>query len=136
MKTILVIDDNIELLETIGLMLEAGDLNSVCVSETERALALIHEVNFDLILSDLHIPAQTKVGEFSPLGGLEVVCKTTESYPALPVLVMSGCIEAKTMSTLKNFGVSDFIEKPFEMDDLLDKVFPILNGVGEREVRL
>ena len=51
MDTVLVVDDSIEVLETVSLLLESAGYSVVCTCEPARAIKLCHEIDFDAVLS-------------------------------------------------------------------------------------
>ena len=119
MKKILVVDDDIEVLETIQLILEIGGFTVSAISDGEEVFKSIDEFKPDLLLLDIS------------LGHIDgrVLCeqlKATEKTSQLPILLISGLYEAKDFTTL-NYGQDDFLSKPFQMDVLMKKIFKILS---------
>ena len=124
MKKILVVDDDIEVLETIQLILEIGCFKVSALSDGEEVFKRIDEFKPDLLLLDIS------------LGHIDgrVLCeqlKADEKTSKLPILLISGLYEAKDFTTL-NYGQDDFLSKPFQMDVLLKKIFKILS-IGEEK---
>ncbi|TDG34869.1 response regulator [Pedobacter changchengzhani] len=119
MKKILVVDDDIEVLETIQLILEIGGFEVSALSDGEEVFKRIEDFKPDLLLLDIS------------LGHIDgrVLCeqlKATQSTSQIPILLISGLYEAKDFTTL-NYGQDDFLSKPFQMDVLLKKIFKILS---------
>jgi DNA-binding response OmpR family regulator len=119
MKKILVVDDDIEVLETIQLILEIGGFKVSALNNGEEIFNRIENFNPDLILLDIS------------LGHIDgrVLCeqlKSIESTSKIPILLISGLYDPKDFTTL-NYGQDDFLSKPFQMDVLLKKITKILS---------
>ncbi len=114
MKNILIVDDEIQMLESLEKILshESGYHLDV-ENRPEKALEIIKTRKFDLIITDL------KMGGIS---GMEVLGNATASFPGTPVIIISGygTIEA-SVEAIQN-GAFDFIEKPFTSRKLMDSI--------------
>lgn len=116
-KNILVVDDDSGIGEMLKILLE---LNGYTVSVTEKpdeAELLIERHNIDLVLLDKLI---------SGVNGTEVCARLrrNEATAELPILMMSALHEAG--EKCRNAGANDFIAKPFDMEDLLQKIDGLL----------
>ncbi len=112
-RNILVVDDDSGIGEMLKVLLE---LNGYSVSVTEKpdeAENLIESRDIDLVLLDKLI---------SGVNGTEVCArlKNNQATADIPILMMSALHEAG--EKCRNAGANDFIAKPFEMDDLLEKI--------------
>ncbi|WP_443936689.1 response regulator [Pedobacter sp. MW01-1-1] len=119
MKKILVVDDDIEVLETIQLILEIGGFKVSSLNNGEDVFDEIARFKPDLILLDIS------------LGHIDgrVLCeqlKAIESTAKIPILLISGLYNQRDFTTL-NYGQDDFLSKPFQMDVLLKKITKILS---------
>jgi DNA-binding response OmpR family regulator len=104
-EKILVIDTNLDLLQSIKNLLELYQFEvdlAVCGKE---ALDRITSNNYDLILADIHLP------DINGLELLERVKLTINSE--IPVVMMTGLITVDVVIKSINLGASDFIKKPF-----------------------
>ncbi len=118
-KKILVADDSVVIQKSIGITFAQEDFDVAFVSNGEEALQRAKEFRPDLILADTTMPK---------LSGADL-CKRFRQEPELrrtPILLLSNSQETFTPVQLKTFGASDFIQKPFESTQLLDKVRPLL----------
>jgi len=118
MKRILVVDDDIEVLETIQLILEIGGFKVSALNDGEEVFNRIDQFKPDLILLDIS------------LGHIDgrVLCeqlKSVEATAKIPILLISGLYNPSDFTTL-NYGQDDFLSKPFQMDVLLKKITKIL----------
>lgn len=116
---ILVVDDNREILATVGAILtEHGYLVDFAFDGVE-ALEKIATGAPDLILTDIFMPG---------MGGLELadVLKSDPQRRQIPILAMSAIEEYETGEPRKDLHADDFIRKPPAKQELLDKVGAML----------
>jgi len=112
MKNILVIDDEIEMLESINKILtQREDFEPTLIQDGREALKRVGEEKFDLILTDL------RIGNIS---GIDVLKTALSKYPDSAIVVISGygTIEASVKAMQE--GAFDFIEKPFSSRKLFE----------------
>lgn len=114
MKNILIIDDEFEMLQSLGKILShITDYETHLEQNPKSAIELLRNKQFDLIITDL------KMGSIS---GLEILSSAKKTNPDLPVIMISGygTIEA-SVDAMQN-GAFDFIEKPFTSKKLIESV--------------
>lgn len=116
-KKILVVDDDRELLEEIKKNLEARGLNITTAVDGIEGLTLCLKETFDLVITDMRMPK---------MGGKEMIRKILMKYPDMPVIVITayGNIQ-EAVRTIKE-GVSDYILKPLNWDDLYNRIIRVL----------
>ena len=122
-KKILLADDSITIHKVISITFGDEDFDLEIVSDGDSAVAKAREIVPDLVMADVSMPGKS---------GYEV-CETIKSDPQLshiPVLILAGTFEPINDEELKRVGADDFIVKPFESQELIDKVRNLL----EREV--
>lgn len=110
MASILIIDDERSIRNTLKEILEYEKFE---VSEAEEGLEGIKKVeakNFDLVLCDIKMPK---------MDGLEVLEKIQEKFPELPVVMISGHANIETAVEAIKQGAFDFISKPLDLNRLL-----------------
>src|SRR3989338_2089523 len=112
-QRVLVLDDNLDMAETIGLMLARGGYQCTVTCESSKAMELIAESQPDLMLTDLKMPG---------MSGMEILERAKSEYPALPVIIVTGyaTVDAAVEGTRK--GAVAFVSKPFHADELILKV--------------
>jgi two-component system nitrogen regulation response regulator NtrX len=109
---ILVIDDERDIRELVGGILEDEGHNTRLASDSDSALAAISERKPNLVFLDIWLQG-------SKLDGLELLSEIKETHADLPVVIISGHGNIETaVSAIKN-GAYDYIEKPFKVDRLL-----------------
>ncbi|MBU0574264.1 MAG: response regulator [Candidatus Margulisiibacteriota bacterium] len=113
-KKILVVDDEPDLLELVTLRLKREGYDVLSASDGKKALELVKQQHPDLILLDLHLPM---------ISGYEVCSnvKSDEECKKIPIIVFTVSQE-EDFDKLRKAGMDDYIVKPFEPADLLEKV--------------
>lgn len=114
-KRILVVDDEIEIRTLIRTTLEREGYLITEASNGAECLAQIRDANPDLILMDIKMP---NVGGISTLN----VIKQHANTKNIPVIVLSGNASADDRRLVAQFGGNEFIDKPFRVRELVQKV--------------
>lgn len=137
MQTILVIDDDDGLRDTIGLMLENEGYKPLLVGDGAVGLDLALSVKPDLMLIDLRMPG---------LSGVEVCKRLRGAGMRTPVIVLSAMGDELDKVLLLEIGADDYVVKPFGTRELLARIRALLRrtapdatpglGFGDVEVDL
>lgn len=112
MKTILVVEDEQDILLTIELILAPEGYEVVTAANGREALARLAECLPSLVIMDVMMPVQNGLDTLKVMRG-------DPDYAKVPVLLMSA---AKVQATQKEYRWNDFLRKPFEIDELLAAV--------------
>jgi DNA-binding response OmpR family regulator len=111
-KRVMIADDDPGILDAVEAMLEFGGYQ---VSSTPNGATLleIHDNFPDLLLLDIWMPGTD---------GREVCkqLKAQESSKKMPIIMISASTELERSA--KEAGADDFLEKPFDMEELLQKI--------------
>jgi len=123
-KKILVVDDEVDLVETIRFSLEVEGFETMVAYHGEEALSLARKENPDLIILDLMLPK---------LDGYKVcrLLKFDERYKHIPILMLTAKAQEKDRLLGKETGADDYMTKPFDIDHLMEKVKFYLSKTGE-----
>jgi DNA-binding NtrC family response regulator len=113
MKSILVIDDEREICESIKMILEYEDYLVDYTTDSYKGLQKIEYGNYDALLLDIQIPGKN---------GFEVLNWLHEKEIELKVIMISahGSVDNAVKAT--KLGAFDFLEKPIDRDKLLISV--------------
>ncbi|HBR15423.1 MAG TPA: hypothetical protein DD723_07770 [Candidatus Omnitrophica bacterium] len=117
-KTILLIDDEIDLQQLVKIALKSRKYTIETANNGLEGLTKLETVKPDLIILDMNMPK---------MGGLEFyqrICDTM-NQPKYPVLVLTA--RANMEQLFKEFNIDGFMAKPFEIDELLEEVDTIIN---------
>jgi DNA-binding response OmpR family regulator len=119
-KKILVVDDEVDLVKTIQFSLELEGYKVLVSYNGEDALNQARKENPDLILLDIMLPK---------LDGYKVcrLLKFDEQYKHIPILMMTAKTQEKDKLMGKETGANEYITKPFDMEELMEKVKTYLN---------
>ena len=114
-KKILIVDDEVDLVETVRFPLEMEGFNVLVSYNGEDALNQARKENPDLIILDLMLPK---------LDGYKVcrLLKFDERYKHIPILMLTAKTQEKDKTLGMETGADEYITKPFEMDYLMEKV--------------
>jgi len=116
-QTILVIDDDDNLRDTIGLMLEKEGFRPLLASDGKIGLQEAMAAQPALILSDLRMPG---------MNGIDVCKKIRASGLQVPLIVLSAASDEMDKVLLLEIGADDYIVKPFGARELLARIRAVL----------
>lgn len=117
--SILVVEDNPDLIETLAFTLERGGFATTKAKTAADALKLVDQQPFDLILLDVMLPDES---------GYEV-CKTLrerKNKADIPIMFLSAKSEEIDKVVGFEVGADDYITKPFSVKELLLRINAIL----------
>ena len=119
-KKILVVDDEADLVKTIRFSLEAEGYKVLVSYNGEDALNQARKEAPDLILLDIMLPK---------LDGYKVcrLLKFDEQYKNIPILMLTAKTQEKDKLLGKETGADEYITKPFDIEELMEKVKGYLN---------
>lgn len=114
-KRILVVDDEMDLVETLRFSLEMEGYEVLTSYNGEEALQLARNNQPDLILLDVMLPK---------MDGYKVcrLLKFDARYKHIPILMLTAKAQEKDRITGQETGADEYITKPFEMEDLMKKI--------------
>ncbi|MEK6777020.1 MAG: sigma-54 dependent transcriptional regulator [bacterium] len=112
-EKILIIDDEVTIRDTLSTVLLEEGYNTVTASNGEKALELMAQFAFDAVICDIRMPG---------MNGIEVLRKSKEIRPETPVLIITAYASIETAVEALREGASDYIIKPFILEDIILKV--------------
>lgn len=118
-KKILLADDSITIQKVISITFASEDYELIVVGDGDSAAKKIKEIKPDLVMADVAMPGKT---------GYEV-CEVVKKDPSLrkiPVMLLAGTFEPLNRDEATRVSADDSIVKPFESQELLDKVRGLL----------
>ena len=119
METILIVDDEKNYLVVLEALLGSEGYEIVTALNAKSAISTAEEADLDLIITDMKMPG---------MSGMELLEKIKSMKPELPVIMMTafGTIEMAVEAMRK--GAYDYIQKPFENEQLKLTVKKALNN--------
>ena len=119
-QSILVVDDDAGLRESLQLLLEGEDYRVTTAEDGEAALEQLDAETVDLVLCDLRMPG---------IDGFDLIGQIHRKQPELPVILMSAYADDEVTVEAIQRGAYDAIAKPFQPSEILLQ----LRKVGERQ---
>ncbi len=111
--TVLVVDDNKGVLEFLLLLLSKHGLVAVGATCGVDCLSIVKSRPVDLIVLDVMMPG---------MDGLEVARELKNICPAVPVILLTARDDMNTRAAAMDLGVSEFVAKPVNNRDLLNRI--------------
>ena len=125
--TVLVIDDDPGIREYLETLATRQGYGVYTAPDGETALADLDQTRPDVITLDAVLPG---------MDGLETLRRIKQRMPEVPVIMLSGHGQARTIVEAMRLGASDFLRKPFEVEELeLAFQKALENRALEEEVR-
>jgi DNA-binding response OmpR family regulator len=122
MTTVLIVDDEPNVVELVRVTLEDDRINVLAATSGAEALEVAAEAHPDLILLDVHLP---------DLSGLEV-CRRLRREPALAggrIVMLTAAAQREDVSRGLAAGADEYLTKPFSPVRLLALVESLVPGV-------
>ncbi len=115
---VLIADDQQHILDALQMLLRGRGLATEAVTHPSRVLRAIETGRFDAVLMDLNYTRDTTAGA----EGLELVSQIRSMDHLLPVVVMTAWSSVDLAVEAMRRGASDFIQKPWDNQELLEKL--------------
>src|SRR5688572_22853506 len=106
---ILVVDDEADIRELLGMTLTRMGLEAHCAGTTAEALALLGKNSYELCLTDMRLPD----GD-----GLAVLAYVSKHHPNLPVAVITAHGSTENAVAALKAGAFDYLAKPISLNQL------------------
>jgi CheY-like chemotaxis protein len=112
---ILLVDDEPDLIDTIQCRLEANNFVVSTASNGEEGLQKAASDMPDLILLDTNMPV---------MNGHEMLerLRKDPDLKEIPVIMCTALCEAQDITAASSYGISDYVTKPFDYADLIEKI--------------
>lgn len=111
--TILVVDDNQDLLETFAMILKRRGYRVQTANDGLSAINKFKEQNFDVTLMDIVMPE---------MNGVDAFKKIKEIQPEAPIILMTAYSDEELIQNAKNEGACQIIHKPIHIDQLIELI--------------
>ena|SRR5437867_4253712 len=118
-KTILVVEDEYDLVELLKYNLEKEGFRVNCTSDGSLALAEVRRNPPDLVILDLMLPG---------IDGLEICrhIRRHDEFAAIPILMLTARSDEADIVVGFEIGADDYVTKPFSMRELIARVRALL----------
>jgi len=122
---ILIVDDEPDLASTVEYHLKFADYQVVTASNGQEGLEQAESEKPDLILLDTNMPV---------MNGHEMLerLRADGSLKHIPVIMLTARCEPQDIAAASAHGVTDYVSKPFDFDELMAKIQTVLKD-GNRK---
>src|SRR5438552_14706569 len=107
--TILIVEDEAKMRRLLELNLGDDGFKTLSAEDAETGLKLLQDGSVDLVLTDLKLPG---------MNGLDFLAAVKRFQAALPVVVMTAFGTVETAVEAMKAGASDYVLKPFSLDEM------------------
>jgi DNA-binding response OmpR family regulator len=120
---ILVVDDEADLVSTVEYRLKFANCHVMTAANGQEGLERAAAEKPDLILLDTNMPG---------MNGHEMLehLRADAALRDIPVIMLTARCEAQDIAAASARGVADYITKPFEFAQLMEKIQAVLKGRG------
>lgn len=119
-KTVLVVDDDLDTLDIVKIKLEGAGFNVVIVSDGAAAMNSINTSPPDLIILDVMLP---KMNGFK----IARLLKFDDRFRHIPLFLFTARSQKSDIDLGRDVGADEYVTKPFDPQELLEKVKGYLN---------
>lgn len=122
-RTILVVDDEPNIVQTLKDRLELNDYNVITACNGKEGLEMALEHLPDIVLLDVIMPV---------MDGLEML-ETLRNDPVgmnISVIMLTARSQTEDIVRANSCGIEDYIVKPFDLSELLEKIERIFHAKG------
>ncbi|WP_088318018.1 response regulator [Kineosporia sp. R_H_3] len=112
MTKVLVVDDEPALRRTLAILLRARGYEVVSAADGRGGLAAVPAEHPDVVVLDLGLP---------DVDGVDVV-RSLRGWSPVPILVLSGRLDARQKVAALDAGADDYVTKPFDVEELLARL--------------
>jgi DNA-binding NtrC family response regulator len=122
MATILIVDDDEKIVETLSIILKKEGYDILTGANGNDGLKLCLEQKVDLVITDIVMPEKE---------GLETIIDMKKSFPSIKIIAISGGgkIDPEDYLMLaEKFGAQKTLAKPFKKEDILFAVQEVLRS--------
>ena len=112
MTEVLIVDDEIDISESISAILKDEGLNCTTVSNSVDAIDTINKVSYELIILDVWLNEED-------YDGIKLLKLIKKNYPKIPIIIISGHGNIDMAVEAIKEGAYEFVEKPFKSERLI-----------------
>lgn len=129
MKEVLIVDDFTPTLQSIKSYLSGkyAEEMRVCIAENgEEATKVLKDNEIDLVVTDIGMPV---------MDGLDLLAYMSKKHPEIPVIIMTSFGTPQIEERLKKFHAFLYLEKPFDIITLEEKILEGLKAETEGHIK-
>ena len=119
--TILIIDDEINIRQTLKRILEKTGCIVEVVGDGQSAFDVLSKKSIDLVYLDIHLPQ---------MDGMEILRQIRQGYNRLPVIMLTGFGTVDSAVEALRLGANDYLVKPIDPEVLISRTESILQEIA------
>jgi two-component system, OmpR family, KDP operon response regulator KdpE len=123
---VLVVEDDAGIRQSLFETLSALGFAVGEATNGEEALVCLRMVAYDAVLLDINMPG---------MGGKETCRRISQSYPYLPIIILTVRDEERDIVEALDLGARDYITKPFQIGELTARLRASIRGTTTPAVR-
>jgi len=124
---VLLVDDEEEFVETLAQRLEVRDFDVITATNGADALERVENEEIDLVILDVQMPG---------VDGVQVLRQIKQIKPLIEVIMLTGHATVESAIEGMKLGAFDFLLKPTETEDLVDKINRAFSRKAEHDRRI
>jgi DNA-binding NtrC family response regulator len=124
---VLLVDDEAEFVDLLAERLESRDFEVSKAFNGDEALAQLKDKPLDVVILDVQMPGK---------GGVETLREIKQLKPLVEVIMLTGHATVESAVEGMKVGALDYLMKPTEMKDLIQKIVTAYKRKAEQEERI
>jgi DNA-binding NtrC family response regulator len=124
---VLLVDDEVEFLETLIKRMKKRNLDISGVKSGEEALIALNQNPVDVVILDVRMPG---------MDGIETLKEIKRRHPLIEVIMLTGHASVEVAVQGMELGAFDYLMKPMNIDELLYKVEDAYKSKSIQEKKL
>jgi DNA-binding NtrC family response regulator len=124
---VLIVDDEVDFVEMLSLRLEEADEKVVPAYNGRECLEILNKLDIDVVILDIKMPG---------MDGIQTLREIKKSFPLVEVIMLTGHGTTETAVEGMKLGAFDYLLKPTDFQDLLEKLENARKRKDEQEERI
>ncbi len=121
---LLLVDDEVGFVDVLSKRISRRGIDVTTAASGSEAIQTLRRQDFDVAVLDL---------KMEDMDGIEVLKIFKKMDPNMPVIMLTGHGSEHSASQGKKFGAYDYLTKPYELDDLIQKIKEAIRQGGNRD---
>jgi DNA-binding NtrC family response regulator len=122
--SLLLVDDEVGFVEVLSKRITRRGMTVTAASSGAEAIQTLRRRDFDVAVLDL---------KMEDMDGIEVLKIFKKMAPAMPVIMLTGHGSESSAREGIQFGAYDYLTKPYELEDLIQKIKQAIRQGGNRD---
>jgi DNA-binding NtrC family response regulator len=109
----MVVDDEERFRRTMAKLLRLRGLEAATAGSGKEALERLQQETYDVVILDVRMPE---------MDGVSLLAEIKKADPAIEVIIITGYASVDTAREITRLGAYDYLLKPYNIDDLIEKI--------------